>query len=583
MPRSLAFAFLAAFALVAAAGAPARAVIALDGNFDEGSLASYSTSGNTINIVGRGTYAGSGYNLTSGGLPGNHWRWLYFKATGVQGLTPTFSVSKRFAGDSTAGPHELTDHEMVYSYDGANWAFFPRANNTLLNTGTSSQLDDLYTFRESTPFAQDQVYVAYAIPYPYARTATHTQAVLATPWATPTASGDANGVIGRSPAGTDELGRAIPALDLYGYRITNPATDGTIAKRRALFTTGQHAGETLGIYTYEGLMDWLVSDDPRAAALRDRTEIFGYPTLNASGRYAGLTRAMLANNNSDPNSLWNPGPGNNPNDPYDSTSNWLARPEQKTLGEAMLADLDPGSGKPIDVMVDFHSSVPDYTIDGPNGLGTGGRDDWGYVTAGNENNAWWLKLEQLQPNLLEVPSGTTLGSRTMTGFALSYLNAQMAVTLENQFAISRPISYYHDLGKNVGLAMYQAWVQTPSPSAADFDEDGEVDSADLAAWQQGVGTSSDALHYQGDANGEGVVDGADLLVWQRALSGAALAAVPEPRTMTPLLGLAALAAIARRGRGAFVGGAKRRGPGLDRKLQGRINRHIAGDDARRGA
>lgn len=513
--------------------------ITLTGDFDSGSLQSYSVSGNTINIVGRPTYAGSGYDLGE-----NQWRWLYFKASGVNGMTPTFSVSKRFAGDSTPGAHELRDHEMVYSYDGVNWQFFPLANNTLLNTGTASQTDDIYTFRNSTSFTQDDVYVAYAIPYPYARTITHSQSVLATPWAAPTASGNANGVIGQTPAGVDDLGRNIAPLDIYAYRITNPATDGTVTKNRALFVTGQHAAETLGVYTYEGLVDWLVSDDPRAAALRDKAEFFCYPALNADGRFAGLTRAMLPNNNSDSNGFWNPGPGNNPNDPYDSTSNWLNRPEQKILGEAMLADLQPQSGKVVDVMVDFHSSVPDYTIVGPNGLGTDGRDDWGYIRSGQENNLWWLKLRQLQPNLLALSSGSGVGSRTTTGFALTYLNADMAVTMENQFAISRPISYYHDLGKNVGIAMYQAWVQVQNPVGADFDEDGAVDLADLEAWKLGFGATG-AAHYQGDGNGDSIVDGADLLIWQRAFSATQMTtAAPEPATL--LLAAAALSVALRR-------------------------------------
>jgi hypothetical protein len=529
---------IVSFVLLLFAAGPrhAGAAITLDADFDSGSLKSYSAVGNTINLVGRGNFAGSGYNLN-----GNHWRWLYFKASGVQGLTPTFSVSRRFAGDSTPGPHELTDHEMVYSYDGVDWQFFPHANNTLLNTGTSSQLDDIYTFHESTPFTQNDVYGAYASPYPYARTTQHTQQVLASPWASPTLSGDADGVIGRTPVGTDDLGRSIPPLDLYAYRITNPATDGLAPKRHAIFTTGQHAAETLGVYTYEGLVDWLISDDPRAAALRDRADFLCYPALNASGRYAGLTRAMLPNPNSDSNGYWNPGPGGNPNDPYDSTTNWLDRPEQRAIGEAMLADFAPGPGKIADLLVDFHSSVPDYTIDGPNGQGTGGRDDWGYITDGNENSLWWLKLKQLQPNLLQVGSGSGPGSRTMTGFGYSYLNAAMAVTLENQFAISRPISYYHDLGKNVGIAMYQAWVQVQNPLAADFDEDGQVDAADLAAWQLGAGLASGARHYHGDANADGRVDGADFLIWQRSAAAAASASVPEPNAFAVLVVAAPLA------------------------------------------
>jgi T5SS/PEP-CTERM-associated repeat protein len=78
--------------------------------------------------------------------------------------------------------------------------------------------------------------------------------------------------------------------------------------------------------------------------------------------------------------------------------------------------------------------------------------------------------------------------------------------------------------------------------AADFDEDGDVDGADLVLWRLGVGTSSGALHSQGDADGDRDVDGADFLTWQRQLgSGSIISAangpVPEP-------GSAVLASIA---------------------------------------
>jgi T5SS/PEP-CTERM-associated repeat protein len=76
----------------------------------------------------------------------------------------------------------------------------------------------------------------------------------------------------------------------------------------------------------------------------------------------------------------------------------------------------------------------------------------------------------------------------------------------------------------------------------DFDENGTVQSADLALWRAGFGMSGSASHMQGDADGDRDVDGSDFLVWQRQLgltatALAAAAVVPEP-------GCACLAAIA---------------------------------------
>ena len=70
--------------------------------------------------------------------------------------------------------------------------------------------------------------------------------------------------------------------------------------------------------------------------------------------------------------------------------------------------------------------------------------------------------------------------------------------------------------------------------AGDFDEDGIVDAADLAAWKGGFGNAIGAVHKDGDADGDADVDGADVLIWQRQLGSAAslagTAAVPEPST-----------------------------------------------------
>lgn len=549
MPNSRPLAVFTSLAFLVAASltaAPARAAITLTGDFDSGALHHATVSGSTIHVYGRDSFAGQGFDLGD-----DHWRWLYFKASGVLNQSITFAVHGEFAGDgsccddlSIETDHELYDHEMVYSYDGEHWEYFPHANNTL-STANANPANDLYTFTLNAPFTQNDVYVAYAFPYTYSRSTAHTQKVLASPWGEPTVTGDANGVIGQAPAGVDDLGRNQPARDLFAYRITNPATDGLATKKRAMFVTGQHAAETLGIYTYEGLVDWLISDDPRAAALRDQVEFFGFPTLNASGRAAGLTRAMLANDNSDSNGYWRPGPA--------SGNDWTSplRPEQKINGQAMQA---AEANQGLDLFVDFHSSVPDYEIVGPNGEGSKSpypeyagqyRDDWGYIRSGYEDNDWWQAFKALQPNLLEIESFAGPNSLTTVGFAVNGnygLSAEMAVTFENQFAISRPISYYQELGKNAGVAMYDAWIRVDDPLAADFDEDGPVDGADLAAWKYGQSFTGPLAHYQGDADGDGDADGADFLTWQRqvGMSSAALANVNVPEPNALMLAIIAL-------------------------------------------
>jgi hypothetical protein len=86
----------------------------------------------------------------------------------------------------------------------------------------------------------------------------------------------------------------------------------------------------------------------------------------------------------------------------------------------------------------------------------------------------------------------------------------------------------------------------PIFAAADFNNDGHVDAADLSIWQTNVGLAP-AAHGDGDADGDGTVDGADFLTWQRQMTGPASAAavaafVPEPTSWQACL--AAFACLA---------------------------------------
>lgn len=481
---------------------PAWAVLNLTANFDHGSLQSWSGDVNNIDLVGRDNYYGD-----------NEWRWMYFEASGIQGEQPVFTIDQPFAGGNGA----LTNHRMVYSYDNENWSFFDNGNRS----------GNVYTFSNNSPFTADQIYVAYAQPYSYGRSAAHTAAVLASPWAMPTVSGDAKGVLGQTPINFDDLGRLVPKRDIFGYRITNPATDFASPKRKIVISTGMHAGETLGTHTFEAMVDWLISDDARAARLREDVEIFAYPTLNAAGRFAGNNRGTVENPTVEPNGQWNP-------------ADWIDDQVIQINGEAMIADVQSTPGTVVDAYVDFHSTIPT------------GLDDFGFIEIDQGDNLadFWVEFRTLQPNVDETDSTST--TWTSANFAESFLNAEVDITFETEFGNNRPLSYYETLGENFGIAFYNAWIQVANPDAADFDEDGDVDHADLAAWTNGYGIGNSAEHYDGDADGDGDVDAADFLVWQRQFGSgvtqvAAVGTVPEPSTATcVMLGLSSQLLLRRR-------------------------------------
>jgi hypothetical protein len=87
---------------------------------------------------------------------------------------------------------------------------------------------------------------------------------------------------------------------------------------------------------------------------------------------------------------------------------------------------------------------------------------------------------------------------------------------------------------------------------ADFNQDGAVNAADLAAWSANFGRSAGATKAQGDSNADGRVNGIDFLKWQQQFgrSGGAFAAVPEPSTALTAT-LLASALLARRKRAAL--------------------------------
>lgn len=76
--------------------------------------------------------------------------------------------------------------------------------------------------------------------------------------------------------------------------------------------------------------------------------------------------------------------------------------------------------------------------------------------------------------------------------------------------------------------------------AADFNQDGKVDTTDFGTWQANFGLASGATAAQGDADADGNVDGGDFLIWQAQYgrgvgSLASASAVPEPSACLLLL------------------------------------------------
>ena len=477
---------IAALLLLAFTAQSSSAQITLDADFDHGSLdeVNSSVAGSFVSLSGRDNHN-----------PGS-WKWLYFSADGVNGLTPTFQIDDNFV----TGGGNLNAHEMVYSYDQQNWSFF---DNNARNAGA-----DTFTFSNSSPFTSNQVYVAYGLPYSLSQAETHTNAIASSPYVLPTTTGGADLVLGQSPGGIDDLGRVIPANDLVGYRITDEAATGNKAK--IVLAGGVHANETLGNRTLEAMVDYLLSDDLGASLLRRKAEFFVYPMVNPDGRLAGYNRSTVEHVNLDPNRSWDP-----PN--YDGQS------EIALIGDAMIAD----TGADVDFFIDFHSTVQK------------GSSHFSFIDIDRNFhlNPFWQRLLELEPTIDAFDAA--LINDTGAKFGLEQLAARFTMTFETRYIAGENADRFVTLGENFGRAFSDIFA---SP-IGDINLDGFVDGADwlqfAASAQMDLSGLDPATAYAaGDLDGNGWNDVDDFALFKSAYEnengiGAfarLLAGAPEPNT-----------------------------------------------------
>ena len=462
--------------------------ITLDGDFSHGSLdeANSLVSGDLVLLAGRDNFNP------------DQWKWLYFSAEGVDGRTPTFRIDDGFV----TGGANLNDHEMVYSYDQENWFFF---DNNDRNASA-----DTFTFSNNSPFDQERVYVAYGLPYPVERTTTHTASLASNPWVLPTTTGAGDFVIGQSPGGIDDLGRAIPQQDLYGYRITDP--DSTANKAKVVLFGGVHSNETLGNHTLEAMVDYLVGDTLEAALLRRRTEFYVYPMINPDGRLAGYNRSTVETPTLDPNRFWDP-------------PAYGGQTEVAAVGDAVIAD----TGGDVDFFIDFHSTVQ------KNG------DHFAFIDLDRnfQLNPVWRRFLELEPNVGE--SDASLINDTAARFGVFELDAEFSITFETRFLAGENEDRFVALGENFGRAFAEVFA-TP---LGDLDFDGFVDLEDWLIFTANAETTTAGLglvdaYARGDLDGDGVNGPIDFGLFKEAYVAAngstafarLVAGVPEPSTAT---------------------------------------------------
>jgi hypothetical protein len=353
-------------------------------------------------------------------------RWIHCRATGMLGLNPEFRISNAHPAGSSLG----SAHRYVYSYDQVNWFFFDNG----INDGS------YYRFSNNTPFTQDELWFAYGLPYPWAATVAHTATVANSPWVSPTPSADANLVVGFSNDGTlTDLGRPVPQLPIYGYLISDASAPGP--KTVVVLTTGNHPNETTGTYTFEGMVDFLLSEDPRAAALRRVADFYVYPNSNPDGRWAGHARSNPENPGIDHNRDWD--------DPVLFT-------DLTVLTNAMKFD----TNSQADYFIDFHSfnNTSDIAI---------------WIYAEHTNSDFVVGLQKYEPSMVLLIGSSPPDSPGVArhwAHSVAGLNAEYTFTPESGFIPGWQPDRFRLQGENYALALYDALVL----SCDDPDPDGQV-------------------------------------------------------------------------------------------------------------
>lgn len=337
------------------------------------------------------------------------WKWIYFRADGVAGRALRFRIGSNFA----TGASRLSDLRMVYREAGGEWEFF---EYNVLNTSAGT-----FTFYNDAAFTADSVEVSFSFPYPVSRAADLVAEVSQTPWGFQTASTGDDFILGMSPGGIDDRGRQIGPLPLYGFMITDP--NGIAEKQRIVLCSGVHSNETLGTWVLEGLVRWLVGDDPRAAALRREVEFYVYPMVNADGRYAGYNRGGVAWPSRDTNRFWR-------EDLY------VDMDDIRQVAEAMKADT---GAERVSWFADFHSwsdTGAHFVIMNP-AVG---------------DTVFWQELKRMEPDMGR--SNTTSTTPTSRRFAMVSLGATYSLIPETMFRPGEYPERYLAMGERFGIAWF---------------------------------------------------------------------------------------------------------------------------------
>ncbi len=251
----LVISLLAWFAEPMAAGGPIRVSDA----FESGSLGAWRIEGNTRLVFVPHTECDQDRVNTAvtwfyGHLENVRNREVTIEATGLD-----YTVYNGKRGDIFPFQRGTAP---VFSYDQEHWQRF-----TECAFDTTKR-----TFRMRQIFSEDTVWVAYTIPYTFSRL----ESLLSEVRKSPVVS-------------VETLGLSVEGRPLYLVTVGGPRFD-QVERPVVWIMARQHAFESGGSWSMEGLLRFLTSDDLEAASIRDKITFKLCPMLNPDGVAHGGTR-----------------------------------------------------------------------------------------------------------------------------------------------------------------------------------------------------------------------------------------------------------------------------------------------------
>jgi Zinc carboxypeptidase/Cytosolic carboxypeptidase N-terminal domain len=277
-------------------------------NFDCGSIDTLEISGNSL--------SGKTVHWKMADKIGNQYYWFYFKLDNVLNKVVTIKLTD-LIGNYRGTIHTVYDNrtQPVYSYDQLHWE---RISNVHYD-------EEQHTFVFTQKFAKSMVLIAYAHPYPYSR-----------------GEEFVNSLRSKSNITITKLGSAKESRDINLLTITENAVPNE-GKKVVLITALQHAGEYPSGFIIEGMVNFLLSNDPVAFETRKETIFKIVPMLNPDGIFHGMTRYNA--NHEDLNSEWD-----------DDTTDTIHAPVEPEIACIKLWLRDwTKQGNTINMHIDLHS------------------------------------------------------------------------------------------------------------------------------------------------------------------------------------------------------------------------------------